>query len=88
MPIWVFHGGSDTVVSPDESIKLVDELNECGGRVEFTLYPDAGHVDSWVNAYGDSALYDWLLSHSLGATTAVDPKSKLATTWATIKQSK
>ncbi|MBC8236475.1 prolyl oligopeptidase family serine peptidase [bacterium] len=47
VPAWVFHGGKDTVVSPEESEKMVDALKTLGGDVRFTLYPEAGH-DSWT----------------------------------------
>ena len=38
---------------------MYDALKACGGDVRFTLYPEADHL-SWVPAYADPALYDWL----------------------------
>ena len=29
------------------------------------LLPEAGHAESWELAYGDDALYEWLLGHTL-----------------------
>ena len=62
VPVWSFHGALDTIVRPEESQRLVDELRSAGGRVEHTLYPDAKH-DSWTRTYENPALYEWLLSH-------------------------
>ena len=56
MPIWVFHGAKDTVVSPEQSEKMVDALKAVGGNVRFTLYPDAAH-DSWTQTYDNPELY-------------------------------
>jgi len=62
MPIWVFHGGLDGVVLPEESEKMVRALERAGGKVRYTLYPKAYH-DSWTETYDSPALYDWLLSN-------------------------
>jgi predicted peptidase len=53
MPVWVFHGAKDTVVSPEQSEKMVDALKAVGGNVRFTLYPDAAH-DSWTQTLRQS----------------------------------
>ncbi len=62
LPIWVFHGGLDEVVLPEESEKMVRALEKAGGKVRYTLYPEAYH-DSWTETYDNPALYDWLLSN-------------------------
>lgn len=59
-PVWAFHGAKDEVTSPDESRKMVEILEQCGGNVKFTLYPEADH-DSWTKTYNDPELYEWLL---------------------------
>lgn len=58
-PVWAFHGAKDKIVPPSETRILVRTLRRCGGRVKFTLYPDAGH-DCWTRAYADPRLYAWL----------------------------
>jgi predicted peptidase len=63
MPIWVFHGAKDKVVSIEESERMVKEIRRLGGDVKFTIYPDAGH-DSWTETYNNQELYDWFLKHS------------------------
>jgi predicted peptidase len=70
LPIWVFHGDKDTAVPLQKSQEMVDALKQAGAKqVEFTIYPGVGH-DSWVKAYDDSKLYEWLLSHKRGAASA------------------
>ena len=61
LPIWVFHGGLDKVVLPEESEKMVRALEKAGSKVRYTLYPEAYH-DSWTETYDNPALYDWMLS--------------------------
>ena len=63
VPIWVFHGGKDKVVPSYESEKMVRAIEEIGGNIKYTLYPDANH-DSWTRTYENNNLYEWLLSHS------------------------
>ena len=61
LPIWVFHGDDDGVVPLSESKKMVDAVKEVGGEnIKFTIYEGVGH-DSWIQAYDDDALYQWLL---------------------------
>jgi predicted peptidase len=63
LPLWVFHGALDPVVSPRQSEVLVEALKACGSDVRFTLYPEAEH-DSWTSAYRTPELYTWFLSHT------------------------
>ncbi len=65
LPTWAFHGARDTAVLPAESERVVEALRACGGEVRFTLYPEAGHTESWELAYSDPELYAWLLRHSV-----------------------
>ena len=63
MPAWVFHGEDDPAVPIRRSEEMVDALKKTGDpEVKFTRYPGVGH-DSWVKAYNDPELYEWLLSH-------------------------
>ena len=61
VPVWAFHGALDPVVPVERSLEMVRRLEQCGGNVRLTLYPDAGH-DSWTETYANPALYDWLLA--------------------------
>lgn len=61
VPVWAFHGDSDTVVLPRESEIMVKATNNRGGNAKLTLCQNVKH-DSWLTAYGSKELYEWLLS--------------------------
>lgn len=61
LPIWVFHGSLDKVVSIQESERMVNTLKRCDGNVKFTVYPEAKH-DSWTETYNNPAVYEWMLN--------------------------
>ena len=63
IPVWVFHGAKDTDVSPQESTRMVEALEGCGGNVKFTLYPELRH-DCWTKTYNNPELYEWFLEQS------------------------
>ncbi len=74
VPVWVVHGGRDPVVPVREAKEMVAALRRIGGRVRFTVYPEAGH-DSWTATYDDPRLYGWLLEQARGK-----PRQPRATT--------
>jgi predicted peptidase len=63
-PVWAFHGEEDAVIDCGESVRMVKQINEWGGDARRTLYPAVGH-DSWVKAYADPALVEWMLNQRL-----------------------
>lgn len=76
LPVWTFHGDRDDVVIPEGSFNMARAIRACGGRkVRLTIYPDLGH-NAWDPAYGDPALYDWLLEHQLPSPTITDKDKK------------
>lgn len=61
--VWAFHGGKDTVVTPDESERMIAALKKFGHpSPKLTLYPNARH-DSWTRTYDNPELYEWFLKH-------------------------
>lgn len=62
MPVWVFHGAQDDVVPLIRSEEMVRALEQAGGQVRFTIYPELGH-DAWTVTYQNPELYAWFLSH-------------------------
>ena len=69
MPVWAFAGGRDAAVWPQffyPGLNALEELQDRGGDVRFTIHVDAGH-DAWRRVYAGEDLYDWLLQHSLPA---------------------
>ena len=61
MPIWAFHGLSDSVVSPRHTIEMVEKLKQSNTELKYNLYEGVGH-DSWKLAFSEELL-QWLLSH-------------------------
>lgn len=62
VPLWIFHGGKDNVVSPELSKEIADHLKIIGKEVKFTLYADANH-NSWDSAFAEPQFLPWLFSH-------------------------
>ncbi|NNG22345.1 prolyl oligopeptidase family serine peptidase [Telluria aromaticivorans] len=59
VPVWAFHGLKDEAVPEAESARMVDALRAQGGKVKYTVLPEAGHIEAWVHAYGEAGLFDW-----------------------------
>ena len=62
VPTWIFHGGADPVISPDESRNMFQALKASGFDVKYTEYDGVGH-NAWDKAYAEPDLVPWLLSH-------------------------
>ncbi len=60
MPIWVFHGSADSVVSVTQSDEMVEKLKELGADVKYTRVEGEAH-GVWERTY-DKELTEWLLS--------------------------
>ena len=61
LPIWAFHGAEDLLVNPRWSRDMVEAIRKAGGSPKYTEYSDVGH-HSWVPAYSDPQLFEWLFS--------------------------
>ena len=61
LPVWAFHGAKDTVVFKEESEKMVDSVNNCGGNAKLTIYPENEH-NAWSDTYNNPEVFDWLLT--------------------------
>ncbi|WP_343531851.1 phospholipase [Pedobacter sp.] len=62
VPLWIFHGGLDDVVTPQFSYGVYRELRKLGNMPKFTVYLKANH-NSWDSAFAEPGLLPWLLSH-------------------------
>jgi predicted peptidase len=62
MPTWYFVGAKDGTMRQERAQQMVEAMKAEGVPFRFTVYPDAGHVETWEKAYSDPALYDWLLA--------------------------
>jgi len=59
IPMWVFHGAEDSTVPVELSQNMVLALQKAGANPGYTQYPEVGHF-SWVAAYDDSMMMQWL----------------------------
>ncbi|WP_461790021.1 carboxylesterase family protein [Pedobacter sp.] len=62
VPLWIFHGGLDDVVTPQFSYNIYRELKKLGHEPKFTVYLKANH-NSWDSAFAEPELFPWLFSH-------------------------
>ena len=60
IPIWLFHGDADDVVSPNESRRMYASLKKIGADVQYTELPGANH-NAWDSAYSRADVIDWML---------------------------
>ena len=60
LPCWCFHGSADATVPVLNSRDMIKALKKAGAKPRYTEYEGVGH-NSWDRAYGDDALYRWLL---------------------------
>jgi predicted peptidase len=62
LPVWIFHGGADDVVPPEQSRKMDAALKKRGATVRYTEFPGVGHA-SWEKAYATDGLWPWMFGH-------------------------
>ena len=62
MPIWTFHGLNDKVVSPHQTMEMIEALKDKNPDFKYDLYEGIAH-NSWNLAFTEPTL-NWLLSHS------------------------
>ncbi|MFC3551015.1 phospholipase [Lysobacter cavernae] len=61
LPMWIFHGGRDEVITPDQSRHMVEALRRVGGEVRYTEFAEAGH-NAWDPAYATPELWAWVFA--------------------------
>jgi predicted peptidase len=67
VPVWAFHGDADEGVPLQESVDMVETIQDAGGtRIELTIYPGVDH-DSWTQTYDNPAVWEWLWSQRRGS---------------------
>ena len=60
MPVWAFHGARDSTVLPEESIKMIRQINKNDGHAKITIFENADH-NSWDQAFTMDELWEWLM---------------------------
>lgn len=73
LPIWIFHGDKDPIVSVQRSIEMDEALKKAKADVKFTRYPNATH-DAWTVTYSNPELYAWFLSHTISERSSAPAK--------------
>jgi pimeloyl-ACP methyl ester carboxylesterase len=73
VPVWTFQGLRDDLVPPVMTTGMVEAIRKAGGHPHLTLYPDAGHPETWAKAYATDALYTWMLAQRRGQPEVVTP---------------
>jgi len=73
IPVWDFQGMKDVDAPPQNPIASVNAVRQAGGHAHQTLFPDAGHYESWDLAYNTDGLYSWLLAQKRGQPEVVTP---------------
>jgi predicted peptidase len=61
IPVWIFHGARDEVVSPADDRKTFAAFKAAGADVQYTEFPEAGH-NSWDATYQLDAMWQWLFA--------------------------
>ena len=80
-PVWAFHGDQDNIVSHNQSINMINAINEADPEIKakITLYPGVSH-NSWSRTYNSSGMgdespnydtfnmtiYDWMFMYKKG----------------------
>jgi len=59
VPVWIFQGTADEIVSVERARDWVAALRKAGGTPKYTEYPGVGH-NVWEKAFAEPALVPWL----------------------------
>lgn len=63
VPIYIFHGMRDEVVTPLRSIQMYNALTHAGNQKAILMaYPDLGH-GCWDEAFSTPGIFKWLFSY-------------------------
>jgi predicted peptidase len=72
LPIWCFHGDADPAVPVERSREVVAAVRAAGGNIRYDEIP-AGQHNVWDHAYGNAALWHWLLAQKRSAPAETGP---------------
>ena len=61
IPIWIFHGDQDPLVSVRNSRDMYEALKKTGGTPKYTEYEGVKH-NSWDKAYATEEFWKWLFA--------------------------
>jgi predicted peptidase len=61
LPVWIFHGALDDLITPDDSRRMFAELQKRGAAVRYTEFPRANH-NAWDPTYNTPEFWHWLFA--------------------------
>ena len=61
LPMKIFHGANDDIVSPMNAIDIYQEIKKVNRNTELVIFPDDNH-NSWDSTYSNPKLYEWMLA--------------------------
>lgn len=65
MPIRIYHGGADLIISPEHSKNVYNKLKSLGSNnVELVIFPEVGH-NSWTKAFASPDFLSWMYAQHL-----------------------
>ena len=64
VPVWIFQGDADPIVSVESAREWVAALRKAGGNPKYTEYPGVDHK-VWDKAFAEPGLVDWLAAQRL-----------------------
>lgn len=62
VPVWIFHGLSDTIVLPENDERIIAELKAENVEFRYTLYEGVPH-NCWSKAFEEPDFLEWIFSH-------------------------
>ena len=71
IPIRIYHGLQDDVVSVNYAIAIYDKLKDCHNDIKLEIFEDANH-DSWTRVYNNPEIYDWMLQQEKNKNNSKD----------------
>ncbi len=69
----IYAGARDDVVPSTKSKNMAEALERAGASVQFTLFPDADHGSTWVHAFAQADLLEWLSRRAEPSTLSQGP---------------
>ena len=61
---WIFAGEKDETVPSGKSKSMANALKKHGAKVRLTIYPTAGHKESWEYAFNEPDFCYWMFTKS------------------------
>jgi predicted esterase len=78
VPMWLFHGDSDTQQHTDNSRLAATEIRKRGYNILHTEYTNTGHT-GWSQSYASGPLREWLFAQTRGSLATGLPSCAITT---------